>query len=82
VSETEDHVACLFEVMRYLIAGEDVAVANLTQQKAFFAAHVQPWMPAMCDAVAQHPKAHFYAALAALTRAFAEVEAQGFDMLD
>jgi TorA maturation chaperone TorD len=81
VSETEDHVACLFEVMRYLIAGEDVAVANLTQQQAFFAAHVQPWMPALCDAVAQHPKAHFYAALAALTRAFAEVEAQGFDML-
>jgi TorA maturation chaperone TorD len=82
VSETEDHLACLFEVMRYLIAGEDVGVANLTQQQAFFAAHVQPWMPAMCDAVAQHPKAHFYAALAALTRAFAEVEAQGFDMLD
>jgi TorA maturation chaperone TorD len=81
VPETEDHVACLFEVMRYLIAGEDVAVANLTQQQAFFAAHVQPWLPAMCDAVAQHPKAHFYAALAQLTRAFAEVEAQGFDML-
>lgn len=81
VPETEDHVACLFEVMRYLIAGEDVAVANLTQQQAFFAAHVQPWLPAMCDAVAQHPKANFYAALAALTRAFAEVEAQGFAML-
>lgn len=81
VSETEDHVACLFEVMRYLIAGEDVGVANLTQQQAFFATHVQPWMPALCDAVAQHPKAHFYAALSALTRAFAEVEAQGFDML-
>jgi TorA maturation chaperone TorD len=81
VPETEDHVACLFEVMRYLIAGEDVAVANLTQQQAFVAAHVQPWLPAMCDAVAQHPKANFYAALAALTRAFAEVEAQGFDML-
>ncbi|VTU20705.1 chaperone protein TorD [Variovorax sp. PBL-H6] len=82
VSETEDHVACLFEVMRYLIAGEDAAIANLAQQQAFFATHVQPWMAAMCDAVAQHPKAHFYAALAALTRAFAEVEAQGFDMLD
>jgi TorA maturation chaperone TorD len=57
-------------------------VANLTQQQAFFATHVQPWLRAMCDAAAQHPKAHFYAALAALTRAFAEVEAQGFDMLE
>ena len=35
--ETEDHIACLCEVMRYLIAGDDVAVANLTQQQAFFA---------------------------------------------
>jgi TorA maturation chaperone TorD len=36
----------------------------------------------LCDAVAQHPKAHFYASLAGFTRAFAEVEVQGFDMLD
>ena len=81
VPETEDHVACLFEVMRYLIAGEDVEVANLSRQQVFFTAHVQPWLPAMCDAVVQHPKARFYAALAVLTRAFAEVESQGFDML-
>jgi TorA maturation chaperone TorD len=29
--ETEDHVAYLCEVMRYLIAGDDVEVANLTR---------------------------------------------------
>ena len=80
--ETEDHIACLFEVMRYLIAGEDIEVSNLPAQQAFFSTHVQPWLPAMCDAVAQHPKARFYAALAGLTSAFAEVERQGFDMLD
>lgn len=82
IPETEDHIACLFEVMRYLIAGDDVAVANLTRQQAFFSNHVQPWLPAMCDAVSRHPKARFYATLAALTRAFAEVETQGFGMLD
>ncbi|MES2247832.1 MAG: molecular chaperone TorD family protein [Pseudomonadota bacterium] len=80
--ETEDHIACLFEVMRYLIAGEDVAVANLTQQQAMFSKHIQPWLPALCDAVLQHPQARFYAALAAFTRAFGDVEAQAFDMLD
>ena len=80
--ETEDHIACLFEVMRYLIAGDDVEVANLAVQQAFFSSHVQSWLPAMCDAVAQHPKARFYACLAGLTAAFAEVERQGFDMLD
>lgn len=79
--ETEDHFAYLCEVMRYLIAGDDVAVANLTRQQQFFANHIQPWVMTMCDDIQKHPKAHFYAALAELTRAFMGVEAQGFDML-
>ncbi len=82
MSETEDHLAYLCEVMRYLIAGDDVQVANLTQQQLFFARHVQPWASRLCDALAQHPKAQFYRALAAFTQAFLSVEAQGFDMLD
>jgi TorA maturation chaperone TorD len=82
MADTEDHVAYLCEVMRYLIAGDDVAVANLTRQREFFAAHLQPWMDAMCDALAAHPKARFYAAVAGFTRAFVSVEVQGFDMLE
>lgn len=81
MGETEDHVSCLFEVMRYLIAGDDVAVANLTRQQAFYAAQIQPWISGMCDAVSAHPKANFYAALARFTQAFAQVEAQAFDIL-
>jgi TorA maturation chaperone TorD len=79
--DTEDHIAYLCEVMRYLIAGDDVRVANLTQQQAFFTAHLQPWVNSLCDALQRHPKARFYAAVAGLTRAFMSVEAQGFDML-
>jgi len=79
--ETEDHIAYLCEVMRYLIAGDDVAVANLTRQREFFSAHLQPWIAPMCDAIAAHPKARFYRVLAEFTRAFASIEAQGFDML-
>ena len=82
MSETEDHVAYLCEVMRYLIAGDDVEVANLTRQRTFFSCHVQPWFPRMCDAVMQHPKAGFYSRLAAFTQAFISVESQGFDMLE
>jgi TorA maturation chaperone TorD len=81
MSETEDHIAYLCEVMRYLIAGDDVAVANLTRQQAFFAAHIQLWSDPLCDALATHPKARFYRAVAELTRAFFSVEAQGFDIL-
>ena len=79
--ETEDHFACVCEVMRYLIAGDDVEVANLTQQQKFFSTHVQPWVPAMCEAISAHPKARFYAALAGFTAAFVSVEAQGFDLM-
>jgi TorA maturation chaperone TorD len=80
--ETEDHITYVSEVMRYLIAGDDVAVANLTHQQRFFVDHLQPWVPALCDAIVAHPTARFYAALAEFTRAFLGVEAQGFDMLD
>ena len=82
MSETEDHVAYLCEVMRYLIAGDDVAVANLTKQREFFSGQLQPWVMLLCDAISQHPKARFYAALAEFTRAFVGVEMQGFDMLE
>jgi TorA maturation chaperone TorD len=81
MSETEDHFAYLCEVMRYLIAGDDVAVANLTRQREFFARHLQPWVPDLCDAVGRHPKADFYRCAAAFTQVFISVEAQGFDML-
>ena len=82
MAETEDHVAYLCEVMRYLIAGDDVAVCNLARQKEFFAKHMQSWMPALCDTLAAHPQAVFYAALAHFTQAFVQVETQGFDMLE
>ncbi|WP_300553155.1 molecular chaperone TorD family protein [Limnohabitans sp. Rim8] len=81
MSETEDHAAYVFEVMRYLIAGDDVTVSNLTHQLAFFSQHVKPWLPLMCQAVMAHPKAVFYARLAHFTEGFLSVEAQGFDLV-
>ncbi len=81
MAETEDHLAYLCEVMRYLIAGDDVEVANLTRQREFFSRHLQPWVSALCDALQAHPKADFYRSLAAFTQAFISVETQGFDML-
>ena len=81
MSDTEDHFAYLCEVMRYLIAGDDVVVANLTRQREFFSTHIQPWVNLMCDDIQSNPKANFYAALAELIRAFMGIESQGFDML-
>ncbi|MEO7940675.1 MAG: molecular chaperone TorD family protein [Burkholderiaceae bacterium] len=81
VTETEDHLACLCEVMRYLIAGDDAAVANLTHQREFFTGHMQAWVGQLLDTIVAHPDARFYAAVAEFTRAFFDIEAQGFDML-
>jgi len=80
--ETEDHIAFVCEVMRFLIAGDDVAVCNLEQQRRFFRSHVQPWAGALCEAVAAHPRAGLTRSLAVLTQAFIEVEAQAFDMIE
>jgi TorA maturation chaperone TorD len=80
--ETEDHVSCVFEVMRYLIAGDDAGVCNLEQQRRFFRAHVQPWVEQLCAAVEAHPRAATWRALADFTRAFVQVEAQAFDLLE
>lgn len=81
--ETEDHVAFIFEVMRYLIAGDDLAVCNLEQQRRFFRGQVQTWVgTGLCEAVEASAQARLYAALARFTRAFVEVETQGFDLIE
>jgi TorA maturation chaperone TorD len=80
--ETEDHIAYLCEVMRWLIAGDDVLLCNLEQQRKFFRAHLQSWVDKLADAVQAQPRAALWREVASFTRAFVEVETQGFDMLD
>ncbi len=80
--ETEDHIAGVFEVMRYLIAGDDAAVSNLERQRRFFRAHLQPWVEQMLETVEAQPRALLWREVAAMTRAFVQVETQGFDMIE
>ncbi|CAI07777.1 TorD/DmsD family molecular chaperone [Aromatoleum aromaticum] len=79
VTETEDHVAALAEVMRHLVvSGADAA--GLARQRAFFTRHLQPWYARLADAVAAAPQASFYARVGALARAFFDVESEAFAM--
>ena len=80
VMESEDHIASLSEVMRYLIASDDVLQANVATQKKFFGTHMQAWVLNLCEAIEAHPKANFYGSVAHLSRVFFEVEMQAFDM--
>ena len=80
--ETEDHVSFVLEVMRYLIAGDDLGAGHLATQQRFFNTQLRPWADALWDALEAHPKSGFYRALAAFARDFFSVEAQAFDMTD
>jgi len=80
--ETEDHIAFVLEVMRYLVAGDDIAVCNLEQQRRFFRHHLQPWVDQLCASTAAHPRAQLWRAVAELTAAFVAVDAQAFDLLE
>jgi TorA maturation chaperone TorD len=82
ITESEDHIASLCEVMRYLIAGDDLAIANLTQQKKFFDDHMRPWVQDLCDAIDSHPNVRHYRSVAMLAKAFFEVEACAMDMVE
>lgn len=80
VSETEDHLATLCEVMRYLIGGEDPTISNLQEQGQFFARHLKPWVGGLCDQIEAHPAAVFYKQASRLLRTFVEVEALALEM--
>jgi TorA maturation chaperone TorD len=82
VVESEDHIAALCEVMRYLIASDDVTQGSLAMQKKFFADHIQAWVNDLCIALAVHPHAKFYVPVAQVARSFFEVEMQAFDMVE
>ncbi len=81
ITETEDHLSALCEVMRYLIAGDDVEISNLTNQRVFFNTHIRPWYDDLCDGIEAIPEMHLYHPVAALTREFLAIEGQGFDMI-
>lgn len=80
IEESEDHVASLFEVMRILILSSESERVSLLKQKQFYAAHIQPWIALLCDAIEHHPHANFYKSAANLTRQFIDVENQAFEM--
>ena len=80
VTESEDHLAALCDVMRHLIVtGPDAA--GLARQQLFFTRHLAPWFEALCDALSNAPDARFYPRTAALVRAFFAIERLAFDML-
>jgi TorA maturation chaperone TorD len=76
-SEPEDHVAGVFDVMRFVIA---VQQRTLDEQKDFFERFVYPGAAAFCDAVSASEKSRFYGAAARFARAFLDIERKALDI--
>lgn len=78
-SQTEDHVASLFEVMRFLIVEGGPGQEGLQAQREFFERFIGPWFERMCDSLGQAQATVFYRHVGRLARVFLAIERQAFD---
>lgn len=78
MSEPEDHLAILLEVMAGLAAGRFEAEPE--RQARFFARHIEPWAGRLFADLERAAAAPFYRAVGALGRVFIEIEAEAFAM--
>jgi TorA maturation chaperone TorD len=78
VTEPEDHIAALCEVMRHLIAEQK---RELSEQRAFFERWIWPAAIPLCDAIKKSSATSFYRAVAAFAKAFLELEHSAFQLL-
>lgn len=76
VFEAEDHVAALFDAMRWLVEH----ARPLEEQRDFFAEYVAPAMPGFCNAINRISGADFYRHVGAFARAYVALEQDAFDM--
>jgi TorA maturation chaperone TorD len=71
----EDHLAAVCETMRALITGAGAPAGfTLSQQRGFFAGHVQPWITSCCDAINKNAIANYYRVVAQFTQCFVAIE--------
>jgi TorA maturation chaperone TorD len=79
VSEPEDHLGTLLEVMRVLVAGAPGRrPASLAEQKRFYQAYVEKSAAGVFGALAAAPQANYYRHAAAVGAAFMALESQSF----
>jgi TorA maturation chaperone TorD len=79
VSEPEDHIAALCEVMAMLIADPERAVDYATQ-RTFFTTHIGPFVARFWRDLEQAENTRFYRVVSQLGAAFTELETKYFSL--
>ncbi len=79
VSQPEDHLAALLEVMCHLVRrGNDVE--GMASQREFFERYLGPWFEKFCRTVDAQRTLYFYRTAASMLKAFLDIEAEGFKL--
>ncbi len=80
ISETEDHIAALCEMMAGLITGAFGAPADLATQQRFFDAHMAPWAGKFFEDLEVAASAALYMPVGTIGKLFMGIETQAFQM--
>ncbi|MSP96271.1 MAG: hypothetical protein EXR29_03395 [Betaproteobacteria bacterium] len=78
VSEPEDHLAALCEVMRHLIV---IQQAGIDEQRTCFHRFIHPGAVRLCDAIIESGEANLYKSVARFAKSFFALEYTAFEML-
>ncbi|MCK5446251.1 MAG: molecular chaperone TorD family protein [Rhodospirillaceae bacterium] len=79
-SEPEDHIAWLCDLMAGLITGNLGVQLSVSQQKAFFEKHIQPWAGKFFTDLEAAESAKLYKPLGTIGRLLMEIERDAFSM--
>jgi len=80
VTDPEDHIAALCEMMAGLITGSFGAPVDLAEQRDFFDTHIGCWAPRFFEDLQAAKAAVLYMPVGTIGRQFLAIESQAFDM--
>lgn len=80
ISEPEDHIAALCEMMAGLIMGDFGETLDLAEQKRFFDQHMAPWATQFFTDLENAKSATLYTPVGTLGRVFMDIETTAFSM--
>ncbi len=80
VSEPEDHIGSLMEMMGGLIGGRYGAPASIEDQREFFMTHIEPWAGHFFKDLEGAELSRFYQPIGRIGRLFIDIEVDAFGM--
>ena len=81
VSEPEDHIAALCEMMAGMILGDFSKPVSLEEQRSFFKSHISAWAATFFTDLQMARSSVFYTGVGGIGAAFVDIEEAAFNMV-